>query len=410
MNNVLVLQSGGPTAVVNASLVGVIKAAKKDQDTFGIVYGSVNGVEGIVKDQLIILNDLKDEDLDLLRTTPSAYLGTSKYSLEDNFLDEEFNVQGTYADIYRTVKNKEIGYIVVIGGNDSMEIVSKLDKFFKGVKCPVNILGIPKTIDNDMVITDHSPGYGSALKYVATQVSEIKLDTVAYDNRVTIVEVRGRKSGWLTAGAKLASLNGLGPDLIYLPEVPFDIPKFLEDVKNVYENNQKALVVVSDGIKNEQGRYLLSSYSYNQIDDARNFQQNVGGTGKVLARIVNESLNIPVRSIELQLMQRCSGHLMSKVDFDEAYTCGKYCMQMIKDESGKVVVIDRDYLREEYAVTYRLVDADEIATKIKEVPLDWIINGNDVSSEFIEYAKDLIAGMVDQVYENNLPKFFIRKN
>lgn len=406
MKNVLVLQSGGPTAVINSSLVGVINAVKKNKD-LGNVFGAVNGIEGVINKDIVDLNLLKKADLELLKVTPSAYLGTSRYQLKDEYLDHKFNIVGDYAHIYATIKEYDIGYILMIGGNDSMDTVTKLEAFFKGVNLPVNIIGVPKTIDNDMVITDHTPGYGSALKFIATEISEIKLDTSSYDKgRVTIVEVMGRDAGWLTAGSKLASLNGLGPDLIYMPETPFSLSKFLSDVKKVYKENKKALVVVSEGLKNSDGKYLISNYSYNVINDVFGHQQ-LGGTCTVLAQIVKESLNIPVRSMELNLSQRCAGHIVSKRDLDEAYKCGEFAVEQIVTESGKAVVIIRAD-KNSYEIEYGLVAVNDIANKVKQVPSEWILNGNDISMDFVNYALPLIEGEVERPFLNGLPEYIKR--
>ena len=396
MKNILVAQSGGPTSAINASLSGLIEASFKNS-SIDKVYGSLNGISGLINDDLIEITDTEN-----LKTTPSAYLGSVRYHLSEHTSDVD------YQNILKNVEKYNIGYIAFIGGNDSMDTVAKLSKFFSEIKYPCNVIGVPKTIDNDLVGTDHTPGYGSAVKYIATTFTELKLDTNCYRNgRVTIVEVMGRDAGWLTAGSKLASINGLGPDLIYLPESPFDVDKFLNDVQSIYNKQKKVLVAVSEGIRNHEGVYVANMFTYSEINDVFGHKQ-LGGVCTVLADLVKEKLDLPVRRIELNLMQRCAGHIASKTDLDEAYQCGAFAIEKVLTTNGKFVSMVRKD-QDKYELGYELVEVADVANKVKEVPQEWIINGNDVSDEFIKYALPLIQGEVGLQYENGLPVYKVLK-
>jgi len=401
MNNLLIFQSGGPTSAINASLAGAIQNAKENKDIDNIL-GSINGIEGIFGNSFIFLNELSVEDLELLKITPAAYLGSARYQLSNDFNDND------YQKIDAFIKKNEIKYIIIIGGNDSMDTVDKLSRYFKETKKNINVLGVSKTIDNDLAFTDHTPGYGSAIKYIASTIEEIKLDTSVYKKgRVTIVEIMGRDAGWLTAGSALARLNNLGPDLIYLPEVHFHTTPFLEDVKRIYEKKKSVLVVVSEGIRHANGRYVLNDYSYNELNDVFGHQQ-LGGTATVVAQIVKDNLDIPVRAIELNLMQRCAGHMLSKTDIDESYNCGKKASSKVTSETSKVVVMKR-LNQKKYKIEYDLEDVCKIANVVKKIPLEWIVDKKDINEKFIEYALPLIQGEVKQIYMNGLPKYLKRK-
>ena len=391
MRSCVILQSGGPTAVINSSLYGVIKANSKDIDVK--LFGSKNGIEGLINDDLISVD--KINNIDLLINTPGALLGSSRHKLSSDFNDED------YKKIVTTIKKNNIGYILLNGGNDSMDSGNKLYKYFKVNDIDVNVIGIPKTIDNDLLYLNSCPGYGSAIKYIATTINELKLDTSVYKKgRVTIVEIMGRDAGWLTAGSKLASLNNLGPDLIYLPESSFDLDKFLDDVKRLYEKNKKVLVAISEGIKDKNGNYILDLF--NKINNSDNFgHTQLGGVANNLASYVKEKLNLPVRSIELNLMQRAAGHYLSKNDVDLAISFGKKAYQYMKKHTGKMVC---SYLQDN-KVKFGLVDLNKVANKIRYFPSSWIVDGNDISKEYILYALPLIKGNIPLTYEDNLIKY-----
>ena len=374
MSTLLVGQSGGPTSVINSSLMGVIHEAKKHFDK---VYGLKYGIEGIISEDFIEIND----DVSLI---PGAYIGSVRYKLTNE-----------YERILEVFKKYDVRYFIYIGGNDSMDTCNKIDKYFKSVQYECYVIGVPKTIDNDLVLTDHAPGYGSSAKYIATTFEEIYLDTHSYkEGRVTIVEVMGRDAGWLTASSSIAKLNGMGPDLIYLPEVPFDINSFLKDVDRIYKKNKMVLVAVSEGIKDKDGNYILKYRSFNN-DDAFGHLQ-LGGVALVLSEIVNKELGYQVRAIELNLPQRCAMHIASLKDINEAYKCGVEAVKaMLNKKSGYMVCLN----------DYTLEPLDKIATKVKYFPIEWIINGNDISSEYYNYALPLIQGEVKLKYKNGIPYY-----
>ncbi len=389
-------QSGGPTAVINASLLGVVESAEKCEQITK-VYGAINGIEGIINHQIIDFENEDKDELALLLTTPSAALGSVRYHLEHYTKDET-----PYLNLIKVLAELDIKYFFYIGGNDSMDTCQKLNEYFAHIGFDCSVIGIPKTIDNDLCFTDHTPGYGSAIKYIATTISEIHLDTNCYKKgRVTIVEIMGRDAGWLTAGAKLASINNLGADLIYLPENVFDVEDFLCDVKKLYETKQKALVVVGEGLKTANGEYLLKYRHFNRADDFGHLQ--LGGVAQVLCEIVNDELGYPIRSIELNLPQRCASHLASKADIIEAYQCGKWALdKAVAGETGKMVIMKRI----NNAISYDLTTLENVANKIKYVP-DAFINEakNNITDAYLEYAIPLIAGEIPIPFSGGMPRY-----
>ena len=396
--NLVVGQSGGPTCVINSSLYGVIKEAIKNEK-IDKVFGALNGVDGLINDRLVTLNDLDNENLELLKQTPSAILGSVRYCLKDDFNHED------YDKILQTFKKHNIRYFLYIGGNDSMDTVMKLSKYFKESDYECYVLGVPKTIDNDLVKTDHTPGYGSAIRFIANTVHQVKEDTLCYkDGRMTIIEIMGRDAGWLTAGSKLACLNGNNPDLIYLPESVFDIDKFLRKVQEIYDRKRKVLVCVSEGIRNENGEYILNVIGNNVDSDVFGHAQ-LGGVANALAIFVKEKLNIPTRGIELNLLQRCSSNISSDSDIKEAANCGRHAVRYVtKQHTGKMVIMVRENSNS-YKISYTLTDINQIANQIKFFPKEWIIDGCDISKEFIDYALPLINKDYKNKYENGMVKF-----
>lgn len=395
MGNLLVAQSGGPTAAINASLAGVITMAKQNIN-IEIVYGSRYGINGVLNDNLVVLNELTDYELSLLEKTPGAYLGSARHLLSKVY-DEE------YEKILETVKKHNISYICFIGGNDSMDTVSKLSAYFESISYPCNVIGVPKTVDNDLVLTDHCPGFGSAGKYVASTLSEIKLDTAVYEKgRVTIVEIMGRDAGWLTACSKLPSIIGLGPDLIYMPEVAFDLDTFLNDVDALYKKNKKVLVAISEGIRDKDGNYMMALSTASKADGFGHTQ--LGGAAANLCEIVKERLGYNTRAVELSLPQRCAGHMVSKTDIDEAKRCGEFAVMSAIDNTAKFVCMIRDDSKK-YSIHLELKNIHEVANKVKPFPKEWIINGNDISEEFINYAAPLIEGEVELEYKLGVPNY-----
>ena len=400
MKNCIVAQSGGPTVAINASLAGIISEAHESRE-FNTVYGSVNGILGILNENLINLtNIIKDnpENIQTLKSSPAMYLGSCRYKLpaytEDNSI---------YETIFQAFEKLNIGAFFYIGGNDSMDTVEKLSQYAKVIKSDVKILGIPKTIDNDLCETDHTPGFGSAAKYVATSVLEIAHDAYIYNTKsVTIVEIMGRNAGWLTAAGALArNQYSSAPHLIYLPEVPFCPETFISDVKEKFEETSNVIVAVSEGIKDKEGNYLSAAESKDIFG-----HDKLSGTGKYLEYLVQEKLNVKVRSIELNVLQRCSSHLASLTDINEAFSLGSHAVQFaLQGFSGVMLVMKREE-GENYTITYTTADVSEIANKEKCVPKEWITeNGNNVTEEMIQYLKPLIVGEPEVKFLNGLPQY-----
>lgn len=397
--NCIVAQSGGPTAAINASLAGVVKEAVSCGE-FDTVYGSQNGITGILEDNILNLTSLIKENphnLFTLQKSPAMYLGSCRYKLPS--YDQEKEV---YKVIFEKFKELSVSAFFYIGGNDSMDTVHKLSVYGEKTGSPVRILGIPKTIDNDLCVTDHTPGFGSAAKYIASTMLEIAHDTYIYNLKsVTIVEIMGRDAGWLTAASALARNSySKAPHLIYLPETPFSTEEFLSDVKKLLEKQNDVIVAVSEGIRDKDGKYI--SASDEKLDNFGHVQLN--GAGKTLEYLVSEKLGVKVRSIELSILQRCASHIASKTDLDEAFSSGEYAVKLaLKGETASMVAMKR---KEPYTISYHAAPIEDIANEIKSVPREWINPaGNDVTQEMVSYLLPLIQGEVDIAYENGIPVY-----
>lgn len=399
--NCIVAQSGGPTAAINASLAGVVKEAVSCGE-FDTVYGSLNGITGILDDNFLNLTNLVKEDpnnLYTLQKSPAMYLGSCRFKLPSETEDEE-----TYKKIFETFENMNVSAFFYIGGNDSMDTVLKLSAYGEKTGSPVRILGIPKTIDNDLCITDHTPGFGSAAKYIAATMLEIAHDTYIYNIKsVTIVEIMGRDAGWLTASSALArNAYSKAPHLIYLPEAPFSTEQFISDVKSLLEKQNDVIVAVSEGIRDKDGKYI--SASDERLDNFGHVQLN--GAGKTLEYLVSEKLGVKVRSIELNILQRCAAHLASKTDLEEAFASGETAVKLaMEGVTASMVAMKRDK-EEPYTISYQAAPIGNIANEIKSVPREWINDqGNDVTSEMVSYLLPLIQGEVEPAYENGIPVY-----
>ena len=405
--NAVVGQSGGPTAVINASLYGVVYEALNREDVCGTVYGMINGIEGLLKGTVMDMKPLEQSgELELIRTTPGAYLGSCRYRLPDDLGDE------VYPRIFGRFEEYNIGYFFYIGGNDSMDTVSKLSAYADKTESPIRFIGIPKTIDNDLVLTDHTPGFGSAAKYVASTVREIALDASVYDSKksVTIVEIMGRHAGWLTAASALArKFEGDNPVLIYLPETDFDPDKFIESVKASLESTPNLVVCISEGIHDAEGTIICELE--NSVETDTFGHKMLTGSGKYLENLVKEKLGVKVRSVELNVSQRCSSAMLSGTDLKESAAAGAYGVKRaLEGETTKMVAFTR-LPEAPYRINYELKDVHQICNQEKTVPLEWITkDGSDVSQEFIDYALPLIQGSVKVPEENGLPKFAYRKS
>lgn len=404
--NVIVGQSGGPTAVINASLYGVISEALAREDDFEKVYGMVNGVEGFLNGQIMDMGTLeKSGELELIRTTPGSYLGSCRYKLPEDLEDK------IYPELFEKFAEYGIAYFFYIGGNDSMDTVSKLSRYAKKTGSDIRFLGIPKTIDNDLVHTDHTPGFGSAAKYVASTVREIAVDASVYDNKksVTIVEIMGRHAGWLTAASALArKFEGDNPMLIYLPETAFDQERFLNDVTAAMEKTSNLVVCISEGINDGNGKFICELSGDVGVDTFGH--KMLTGSGKYLENLVKERLGVKVRSIELNVCQRCSSAMLSDTDLKEAAAAGAYGVKCaLAGETGKMIAFHR-VPGAEYQIEYITEDVSLICNQEKTVPAEWITgNGSDVGREFIEYALPLIRGRVEVPEKDGLPLFAYRK-
>ena len=404
--NAVVGQSGGPTAVINASLYGTVYEALNREDEIGTVYGMINGIEGFLNDQVMDMAPLEEsKELELIRTTPGSYLGSCRYKLPEDLNDP------VYPQLFARFEAYNIGYFFYIGGNDSMDTVSKLSRYAEKISSNIRVIGIPKTIDNDLVETDHTPGFGSAAKYVASTVREIAVDASVYDNKksVTIVEIMGRHAGWLTAASALArKFEHDNPVLIYLPETDFYQDAFIEKVRTSLETTPNLVVCISEGIHDNTGTFICE-YS-NDVGTDTFGHKMLTGSGKYLENLVKERLGVKVRSVELNVCQRCSSSMLSKTDQKEAIASGAYGVKAaLNGASGKMVAFER-LDGDDYQIDYVLKDVNVICNQEKCVPVTWITaDGSDVTEDFIRYARPLIQGEVTVPTEDGVPKFAYRK-
>ncbi|MBO6163175.1 MAG: 6-phosphofructokinase [Eubacterium sp.] len=401
MSNAIVGQSGGPTAVINSSLAGVYEAAR--QRGAEHVYGMLHGVKGLLEDKYIDLSERLHSalDIELLKRTPSSYLGSCRYKLPDWKEDET-----VYVQIFEFLKRLDIGYFFYIGGNDSMDTICKLAAYGAHIGSEIRFMGVPKTIDNDLMITDHTPGYGSAAKYIGVVMKEIIRDATVYGTKyVTIIEVMGRNAGWLTAASALAKEEDCeGVDMIALPEVVFNVDRFVEKVKRMQEDKPSVVIAVSEGVKLEDGRYVCELADDVHAVDAFGHKA-LTGTARYLANVVARSMNTKTRSIELSTLQRCAGHVSSRTDITEAYQVGGAAVKAAYEgATGKVVTLKR-ISNAPYQCTTEIHDISEVANLEKKVPMDWINDDHtQMRQEFIDYAKPLIQAELTPVYVSGLPR------
>ena len=393
-------QSGGPSSVINSSAAGVFLEALKHSDVITNVYGAAHGIKGILDEQFYDISKEDVKELELLKNTPSSALGSVRYKLKSADVDET-----DYKRLLEVFKKYNIRYFLYNGGNDSMDTCNKVSKYMQQSGYECRVMGVPKTIDNDLFGTDHCPGYGSAAKYVATSIMELKLDSTVYNTgMVCVVEVMGRNAGWLTAAAQLASYKGLGADLIYLPETPFDIDEFLASVKDVCAKNEnKCMVVVSEGIKTKDGTYV-GEFTASKTDLFGHAQ--LGGVGAMLANLVKEKLGVKTRAIEFSLLQRCAAHLASKVDVEEAFACGAKAVEAaVNGTTDKMVCLVRKPGKE-YVCTPELMDGALAANTEKKIPDSWILPaGKGLTQDYVDYALPLIQGDSKAPLEEGLPRF-----
>ena len=392
-------QSGGPTSVINASAYGVIRTALDNPDITA-VYGAAHGIKGVLNDQLYDMGQEDAKELELLLNTPSSELGSCRYKIADPDVDDT-----DYKRILDIFKKYDVRYFFYNGGNDSMDTCNKISKYMQKVGYECRIMGVPKTIDNDLFGTDHCPGFASAAKYIATSCVEVYKDARVYDTgMVTIIEIMGRHAGWLAASAALAGVVGCAPDLVYLPEVDFDMEQFLKDVTEIYNREGNCIVAVSEGIHYADGSFV--SEAKTSATDGFGHAQ-LGGLAALLANIVKEMTGAKVRGIELSLLQRCGAHLASQRDIEESFLAGKTAVEAaVSGETDKMVGFECTRENGQYTCKTKLFDLSSVANFEKKVPLEWINEaGNGVTQGFIDYALPLIQGENHRVLENGLPRF-----
>ena len=401
--NAIVGQSGGPTSVINASLAGVFESCKNRGAD--VVYGMCNGVAGLLEERVVDLSTLLTDDLDieLLKRTPSSFLGSCRYKLPD-WRDDE----AVYKKLFAILEKLNIGYFFYIGGNDSMDTIKKLSDYAIVKGYTTKFIGVPKTIDNDLALTDHTPGYGSAAKYIGTSTKEIIRDSNALEygkGLVTVIEIMGRNAGWLTGAAALSKGEDCeGPDLIYLPELAFDVEKFVEKVKGLLEKKQSVVVAVSEGIRLADGRYVCELTDGVDYVDAFGHKQLSGTANYLACRIANE-LGCKARGIELSTLQRAASHLVSRIDIIEAYQVGGAAVKAADEgDTGEMVILER-ISDDPYQCTTSLRNVHKVSNVEKVVPRKWINEDGDyVTEEFLNYVKPLIQGDVPPIMVDGIPR------
>lgn len=399
-SNCMVAQSGGPTVAINASLAGVI-AGVRQSGKYDVCYGAINGILGILNERFLNLTEVvnDDEKLERLKVTPAMYLGSCRHKLP-NYKDDD----SPYVFIFNQFAKMNIKAFFYIGGNDSMDTVLKLSDYAAKINSDIRIIGIPKTIDNDLCMIDHTPGFGSAAKYIASTMLEVAHDTFIYAVKsVTIVEIMGRDAGWLTASSALArNRYNTAPHLIYLPEVAFDKEQFLNDIREKLKTLNNVIVAVSEGIRDENGDYITASKA---VADQFGHQQ-LSGAGKALEFLVKENIGVKVRSVEVNVLQRCAAHMASKTDLDESFTLGKKAVSLAEEGITASMVILERISNMPYQVRYDHAPIAGIANEAKSIPREWINKaGNDIMPELYDYLKPLIQGEITVSYKDGIPVY-----
>ncbi|MCI7107727.1 MAG: 6-phosphofructokinase [Agathobacter sp.] len=399
-SNCMVAQSGGPTTAINASLAGVISGVM-ESGKYDICYGAINGILGILNERYLNLSEMMKEDGSLarLRVTPAMYLGSCRHKLP-NYKDDD----SPYVYIFNQFARLNIKAFFYIGGNDSMDTVLKLSDYATKINSDIRIIGIPKTIDNDLCMIDHTPGFGSAAKYIASTMLEIAHDTFIYAVKsVTIVEIMGRDAGWLTAASALArNRYNTAPHFIYLPEVAFNKEQFLNDIREKLKTLNNVIVAVSEGIRDENGDYITASKA---VADQFGHQQ-LSGAGKALEFLVKENIGVKVRSIEINVLQRCAAHMSSQTDLDEAFALGRKAVSLAEEGvTASMVTLERTS-NTPYTVSYDHAPIRGIANEAKSIPREWINDaGNDILPQLYDYLRPLIQGEVSVQYKDGIPVY-----
>ena len=404
--NVIVGQSGGPTAVINSSLAGVYKTAKDRGAT--AIYGMLHGIQGFLDGQIVDLADhIKDNlDIELLKRTPSSYLGSCRYKLPKASENKEL-----YETIFAKLKELDIMYFFYIGGNDSMDTIHKLSEYGKSIDSPIRFMGVPKTIDNDLAVTDHTPGFGSAAKYIASITKEVIRDGLVYDMKsVTVLEIMGRNAGWLTGAAALARGEDCeGPDMILLPEITFDPEAFISRIRELQKTKKSIVIAVSEGIRLANGKYACELENSESCVDAFG-HKSLSGTGRILAGLVSSEIGCKARAIEFSTLQRCASHIVSRVDITEAFQVGAAAVSAaLNGDTGMMITLNR-VSEEPYQCTTGTYDIGLIANVEKTVPMEWIDKENFyVTNEFLNYCRPLIQAELTPVMVEGLPRHLYYK-
>jgi len=400
--NLMFGQSGGPTSVINASAAGVFIEALKNKEVIEKVYGAANGIVGILNERFYDIGQEDTEELEMLKYTPSSSLGSCRYKLADVNKDDS-----DYKRLLEVFRKYNIRYFLYNGGNDSMDTCNKISKYLQKSGYECRVMGVPKTIDNDLYGTDHCPGFASAAKYIATTTMEVYLDARVYDTgMICVIEVMGRHAGWLTAATRLANEKGCGPDLIYLPEVPFDIDEMINDVRRIYEKNHKVIVAVSEGVQTKDGLFIPELVAGDDVAVDSFGHKQLGGTALVLADILKKATGAKVRGIELSLMQRCASHCASQTDIEESFLAGQTAVKKAIEGLTDYMIGFERAPGKEYKCEIQLIPLDDVANTEKKVPREWINPaGNFVNEDFVEYALPLIQNETQQQIVDGLPRF-----
>lgn len=394
-------QSGGPTSVINASAFGVFDEAFKNPNITRVL-GAANGIKGILNDNLYDIGFEAQNELKNLPYTPSSALGSCRYKLADYEKDDT-----DYKRVLEIFKKYDVKYFFYNGGNDSMDTCNKISKYLKKVGYECNVIGVPKTIDNDLFGTDHCPGFGSAAKYIATSCMEVYHDARVYDTGTIIVmEIMGRNAGWLTAAASIATHMGAGPDLIYMPECDFELDKVMEEIKAVYNKTGNCFIAVSEGIKDKDGVFIAEYASKDGAVDAFGHKQ-MGGAGAFIASEIKEKIGAKTRAIELSLLQRCAAHCASQTDIDEAILAGREAVRLATEgHTDKMVAFERNSKSLPYVNMIKAIPLTDVANTEKKFPMEWINeNKNGIKRDFLPYALPLIEGETKLLWQSGLPRF-----
>ena len=395
----IVGQSGGPTSVINSSLYGVVKTAIENPNMTHVL-GAEYGIKGVLNDRLFDMDQEDPAELEKLLYTPSSALGSCRYKMKDPDVDDT-----DYKRIYEIFQKYDVRYFFYNGGNDSMDTCNKISKYMQKVGYECRVMGVPKTIDNDLFGTDHCPGYASAAKYIATSIMEVYHDARVYDTgMICIVEIMGRHAGWLAAAASIAAAYGHGPDLVYLPELPFDMDSFLEKVEKIYKERKYCIVAVSEGLQFADGTFV-SEASTSATDGFGHAQ--LGGLATKLAAVVGEKTGAKVRGIELSLLQRCGAHLASATDINESFRSGEAAvLNAVNGITDKMVGYERRYEDGKYVCDIKLFDLSDVANTEKKFPLEWINEtGDGIKKEYLDYVMPLIQGEPATPRKDSLPVY-----